>query len=227
MAMNRTRLINVSPRGGQPGGHARPTKGIVGRERLKGFAPQRREGFTLIELLTVIAIIAILAGLLFPALQSALRKADVARAQNDAKSIETAWKAYYTEYGKWPVDSGNTCPPTGQTVAEGSSAGAQMFTEVVELLRGGGVVVNSYVPSRDNPRRIQFLQVPAKSVSATGAYVDPWGNPYKFMFDLDYDNYIGVGNAIGAVPASVIVWSRGPNGGDVTAAEEKDDIRSW
>jgi type II secretory pathway pseudopilin PulG len=181
----------------------------------------------LIELLTVIAIIAILAGLLFPAISSALKKADVAKALNDVKAIETAWKAYYTEYGRWPVDASGNCPPGGQSGTEGTSQGIQMYTELVELLRGNKVAVNSYLPSRDNPRGIPFLQVPAKSLSSTGAYVDPWGNPYKIMFDLDYDNFIKEKDWP-AVAGSVIVWSRGPDGKDVQdPSETKDDPRSW
>jgi len=58
--------------------------------------------FTLIELLTVLAIIGILAGLLFPAIKSALQRAEIAQAQNDIKTIETAAKMFYVDYGKWP-----------------------------------------------------------------------------------------------------------------------------
>ena len=66
------------------------------------------EGFTLIELLTVIAIIAVLAGLLFPAIKSALQRAEIAQAQNDVKSIETALKMFYIDYGKWPTGNAGT-----------------------------------------------------------------------------------------------------------------------
>src|SRR5437867_1017625 len=59
--------------------------------------------FTLIELLTVIAIIAVLVGLLFPAIKSALLKAEKSKAQAAIVGLETAFKAYYTEYGRWPI----------------------------------------------------------------------------------------------------------------------------
>ena len=71
-------------------------------------ALSKGEGFTLIELLTVIAIIGVLAGLLFPAIKSALQKAEIAQAQNDIKSIETAVKAFYVDYGKWPTGNAGT-----------------------------------------------------------------------------------------------------------------------
>lgn len=184
-----------------------------------------RSAFTLIELLTVIAIIGILAGLLLPALGKARQKAKIAKAQTEVSSLEAAWKAYFTEYGKWPC-SATQCPPGGQPATEGTSQGVQAFSEIVALLGGYAGTVNSYQPARDNPRLIRFLEIPQKSISSTGAFVDPWGNPYKMLFDLDYDNWIGTPN-FGNIARSVIVWSRGPDGKDVTAAEQQDDIRSW
>src|SRR6266478_7397834 len=62
-----------------------------------------KRAFTLIELLTVIAIIGVLIALLFPAIKSALGKAEATKAQQGISGLATAFKAYYTEYGKWPV----------------------------------------------------------------------------------------------------------------------------
>src|SRR6266487_1220592 len=72
--------------------------------------PTRRNAFTLIELLVVISIIAILIGLLFPALRGVQEQARRTQAKNDLAQIVTAINAYYTEYGKYPVDlpAGNT-----------------------------------------------------------------------------------------------------------------------
>src|SRR5256886_15810107 len=66
--------------------------------------------FTLMELLVVIAIIAILIGLLFPAFRAVQNQAKQTQAKNDLTQIVNAVNAYYTEYGKYPVDmpSGNT-----------------------------------------------------------------------------------------------------------------------
>lgn len=67
--------------------------------------PQTSAGssaFTLIELLTVIAIIAILMGLLFPAIGAVKENARRVQAKNDLMQIVAAVKHYYTEYGKMP-----------------------------------------------------------------------------------------------------------------------------
>lgn len=59
-------------------------------------------GFTLVELLTVIAIIAILTGLVLGIAGYASRKASIARAEADVAQIRDALEEYRTEYGGYP-----------------------------------------------------------------------------------------------------------------------------
>src|SRR4051812_43446348 len=73
-------------------------------------ALSRSAAFTLIELLTVIAIIAILMGILFPVINNVKENAKKVQAKNDVTQIVTAVKAYYTEYGKYPPVPGSTQP---------------------------------------------------------------------------------------------------------------------
>src|SRR6188768_3418921 len=70
----------------------------------------RSFAFTLVELLTVIAIIAILMGLLFPVISIVKEQARKAEARTTCLGVVTAVKAYHTEYGKYP---------TGDEVANG------------------------------------------------------------------------------------------------------------
>src|ERR1700746_1969385 len=70
--------------------------------------PQRQSlGFTLIELLVVMGIIGILVGLLFPAFKGVQNQARSTQAKNDLTQIVNAVNAYYTDYGKYPVDAAN------------------------------------------------------------------------------------------------------------------------
>ena len=60
-------------------------------------------GFTLIELLVVISIIAILAGLLLPALSAAQKKAKVVKCRTDLSNLTAAVSAYQTVYSRMPA----------------------------------------------------------------------------------------------------------------------------
>jgi prepilin-type N-terminal cleavage/methylation domain-containing protein len=60
------------------------------------------KGFTLIELLVVIGIIALLAGLVLPAVLRSYRSADRARTQADLALIGTALNAYHADFGDYP-----------------------------------------------------------------------------------------------------------------------------
>jgi len=179
-----------------------------------------RCAFTLIEMLVVIGIIAILAGILLPVMGRAKTQAMKAKAQADAKALETAWKSYYQEYGKWPTgvvgyDTDN---------AEQDSTGIETEEPVVLMLSGS--------PDDDselNPRRIAFMEFPDGSLD-DGTFVDPWGNKYKFMLDYNYDNQVHIEftNNSGSTNLNrqAAVWSRGPDGSDEGGFRD-DDPQSW
>jgi prepilin-type N-terminal cleavage/methylation domain-containing protein len=163
----------------------------------------RNAAFTLVELLTVITIIAILMGLLFPAINIAKDQARKAEARTAVTGIAAAVKSYYTEYGKYPLGQkgiDNAAAPQDVMFGDGTNKTSDLFNILRNIGPGMGQA-NAF-----NPRAIVFFDgktasdpaspksgfVPNNTTSnlAPGAYIDPWGNEYRIAIDGDYDNHI-------------------------------------
>jgi len=93
----------------------------------------KRKGFTLIELLIVIAIIAILAGIVIASTTGATKKARDSRRVSDIQSLQTAIIQYEADNGSYPanlnalvtggyISSIPADPSTGAVVTEGAAA---------------------------------------------------------------------------------------------------------
>ncbi|MCC5844794.1 MAG: prepilin-type N-terminal cleavage/methylation domain-containing protein [Verrucomicrobia bacterium] len=173
---------------------------------MKKTPSHKRSGFTLIEMLVVIAIIAILAGLLFPAINRALETAKRNQASADVRSIAAAITMFYNDYGYLPVPFGE------QGVQPGSGSG-DFGIEQTQPFPGNNdrsdqLGANWAVRSRRiiqvltnettglpetwrnlNPRGKVFLSMQTLG-NQPGEMLDPWGGQYAIKLDLDLNNMI-------------------------------------
>lgn len=205
-----------------------------------------RPGFTLIELLTVIAIIAILMGLLFPAVGAVKETAKRAQAKNDLTQIVVAVKAYYTDYGKYPVDQAGGAA-ADSPAGDFTTSNKDLFF-ILRAMKNG---LNA--DHKLNPRKTVFMEgKDAKNFTnaqkATGGFdekgnfYDPWGETdgkggtYRVLIDANYDGNIEnqYSKNAGQVPdlrTGVIAWSNGRDGktdkSDKKSKDSDDDVISW
>ncbi len=104
---------------------------------------RRRRGFTLIELLVVVAIIALLAALLLPALQTAKNQGKRAACASNLHQLSLALQAYADDFNGWLPAAASTC--------FGSSAPPPRYSEWYIYGLGDGIeaVFTPYVSRND------------------------------------------------------------------------------
>ena len=186
-------------------------------------APHRLpSAFTLIELITVIAIIAILMGLLFPAISSAKDGARRSKAGTVVKNIVNSCKAYANDYGKYP--------PVPEALEKGGGGGGggsnqgqapNAFYSYGDKQEGKCLVDNNQLfdvlraiargPNNNhdlNKRQQKYFEDQRASDSKNpregfcdgkefdskqeGQLMDPWGTQYCIILDADGDEAINI-----------------------------------
>ena len=70
---------------------------------------KKRVGFTLIELMIVMAIMAVLVGMILPRFKGMRDQASISRAQGELRSIKTALESYFITNGAYPTTSETVC----------------------------------------------------------------------------------------------------------------------
>ncbi|MBR4124995.1 MAG: hypothetical protein IKR13_02220, partial [Victivallales bacterium] len=165
-------------------------------------------------------------GILLPAANGAIKKAEAAKAKAEITTLVNAIKQYESTYGVLPKSS--------STVAE--QVATSDYSDFIKMLQGDPQ--GNYADC--NKRKIKFLGV----VNNTpGEYPDPWDNDYYIYLDVsstaseDSDGKIGTDSSasIAALPdakpiyGSIVIYSLGPDGKDWDSSEKdqgKDNVFS-
>lgn len=161
---------------------------------LHDYPPQiRRNGFTMIELLVVVSIIAVLAGLLIPAISMVRERSKRAEAQQTVCELMIAFETYRQEGSKifptpfwagydYSMAAGKE-PATYSHFVE-SDDPTKAFAIAMQDVHNGTVIDGVLTLLLDrNLYTMKRSQLDRSD--ADGRLLDPWGNPYHYRLRLD------------------------------------------
>lgn len=145
-----------------------------------------RKGFTLLEILVVVVIISLLSSIAVGVYVKEIQRARYARARAEVASLEIGINAYYLDLGSFPASLSGDGTPDGSGFLQmqlRSSSSGDMYAPSSPRWSGpyvdwdynwiGSVSGNTDL-SGLNKDEIHFL--------------DPWGNPYIFLQNRDYNS---------------------------------------
>ena len=205
----------------------------------------KRGYFTLVELLTVIAVIAILAGIAIPVVVGMQSKGKETSARADMNAIKMALTQFKADYSIFPVTgvSTDTLYHAGFS-APNTTNGDQAIDTLISHLTliapkpGTGNVPQDYTSTLNKKKR-KYLDAPAKPVEALFEVVaatnpkvgfmklDPWGRRYNIALDTNYDKkielttgFLGTGSTAETIVGDIAIYSYG-------TAEDDGDLDAF
>lgn len=167
--------------------------------------PNPSRAFTLLELLSVIAIIGVLAGLLFPGVRAARVAAHKARTKVQFNQWAAAIEGFRSEYGYYPAFD-----VTGQVNGGASTvlSGDHLFHDILAgKKRDGTELAAGSLAAAQNRKSLRFISFGAADFTepnspAPNLLRDAFDNTaIAVLVDRDLDGFIKIGGDYPALPA--------------------------
>jgi len=187
----------------------------------------RRDGFTIVELLIVIAIIAILMGLLMPTIAAIRQRSKVAATRTLMEGLTTALNRYYVDFEEYP--------PSTLSLKGGAADPASLYTYLCG--KDGRGIVSRGGASGKETRYDPYMTVPPellrRQTDGTVVVMDSWGKDFVYYNCREYTlqqrelnkEYITCPETQN--PNSFDIFSVGPDRLEDKHPELIDDIANW
>ena len=202
--------------------------------------------FTLVELLTVIAVIAILAGIAIPVVVGMQSKGKETSARADMNAIKIALTQFKADYSIFPV-----APSTSDTLLKAAFASNSTGTAdgTIDSMISELTTIKA-APSSGNPASVtsftyntkkrKYLDAPAKPVtpvfvadSVTSGFMklDPWGRRYNIALDTNYDKKLELTTAFlptaETIVGDIAIYSYGTAEPKSSDSKDTDDAEAF
>lgn len=180
-----------------------------------------RDGLSYPEILFILSVLLVFLSLALPAYITVRDTYRSRIAYAELRILFSAARQFNQEYRTWPSYK---APERGD-VRYGDKLSNAFVMHVLQAVDAEGNAGH-----KENPQRIDFIRMvgnaaPSLRFREDGAVIDPWGKPYQFIFDANYDNACSIPNSLhgSVLGTGVAVWSGGPDG----KPDSRDDLLSW
>jgi prepilin-type N-terminal cleavage/methylation domain-containing protein len=168
--------------------------------------------FTLVELIAVVAIIGVLAALVFGAAHGAGERSRRAQAAAELGVLAQALEAYRAQFGDYPRTGAAANAPAGPAVADD---GPGILFNALTSRRGPGAALvpaegRGFVMLGAHSLQTTELPVAGNSAQSANAFLDPWGRRYLYAYKT---------GAAWTSPSPVLLTA-GPDGDAVLAVDQ-------